>query len=365
MPRAASNRGALAGGGAAGARHRARRLPALLAARLRRLLDSRLRRLGVEPADHLVGARQIGRVRQAHQHHLGGRQRAARGLDLGNAFEQHLPGAREHADGELLGKAAPALAFGLGEREIVGDRRHDFDAGHEMGELGEIGQHHRGIGAGVVLVAQLAQRRRQIAAHHRLEQVDGARPVGQPQHLPHVLAAHQTGRVGDGLIEQGERIAHRTLGGARDQSERLRLDRDLLLRRDAAQVPHQHVCIDAPQIEALAARQHRDRHLAGLGGGEHELGVRRRLFQRLEQRVEGLGREHVHFIEDVDLVARAHGGVADRIVDLAHVLHAVVRGGVHLDDVGMPALHDGLAVNPDLRHMDGGGRRSSRPAARN
>jgi hypothetical protein len=118
-------------------------------------------------------------------------------------------------------------------------------------------------------------------------------------------------------------------------------------------MPHQQIRIDAAQIEALAARQDRHRHLAGFGRGEDELGVRRRLLECLEQRVEGLGREHVHFVENIDLVARAHRGVADRIVDLPHVLDAVVRGRVHLDDVGVPALHDGPAVNPDRGHIDG------------
>jgi len=41
-----------------------------------------------------------------------------------------------------------------------------------------------------------------------------------------------------------------------------------------------------------------------------ELHVRRRLFQRLEDSVEGRPSKHVHFVEDVDLVARAGGGIA-------------------------------------------------------
>ena len=118
---------------------------------------------------------------------------------------------------------------------------------------------------------------------------------------------------------------------------------------------HQQRGIDAAQIEALAARQHRHRHLADFGGGENELGVRRRLFQRLEQRVEGRARQHVHFVEDVDLVARAHRRVADGVVDLAHVVDAVVRGGVHLQHVEVPALDDRLAVHAHHRHVRSSG----------
>ena len=48
-----------------------------------------------------------------------------------------------------------------------------------MGELGEVGEHHRRIGAGVVLVAQLAECAGEVAAHHRLEQIDDAGAVGE------------------------------------------------------------------------------------------------------------------------------------------------------------------------------------------
>ena len=125
------------------------------------------------------------------------------------------------------------------------------------------------------------------------------------------------------LIEQRQRIAHRAFRRARDQRQRRRLDLDLFLGGDALEMLDQQRGIDAAQIEALAARQHRHRHLADFGGGEDELGVRRRLFQRLEQRVERRAREHVHFVEDVDLVARRHRRVADGVVDLAHVLDAL------------------------------------------
>jgi hypothetical protein len=53
--------------------------------------------------------------------------------------------------------------------------------------------------------------------------------------------------------------------------------------------------------------------------------VRRRLFQGFEQCVEGGAREHVHFVEDIDLVARRRRRVADRVVDLAHVVDAIVE----------------------------------------
>ena len=74
--------------------------------------------------------------------------------------------------------------------------------------------------------------------------------------------------------------------------------------------------------------------------------MRRRFFQRLEQRVEGALREHVHFVDDVDLVARLNGRIAHAVDDLAHVVDAGVGGGVHLDHVDVAGFQDGLAMGP-------------------
>ena len=69
---------------------------------------------------------------------------------------------------------------------------------------------------------------------------------------------------------------------------------------------------DAGEVEALAARQDGDRDLVRLGRREDELHVRRRLLQRLEQGVERLRRQHVNFVDDVDLVARSAAGETAR-----------------------------------------------------
>ena len=69
--------------------------------------------------------------------------------------------------------------------------------------------------------------------------------------------------------------------------QRLVLGRHLFLLGDGAEMFDQAIRRHAAQIESLAARQHGDRHLADFRGGEDELHMFRRLFQRLQQRVEG------------------------------------------------------------------------------
>ncbi len=53
-----------------------------------------------------------------------------------------------------------------------------------------------GVGADVVLLAQLGQRGGDVAFHQMLEQIDHPHAVGEAEHLPHVFGAHRTRRVG-------------------------------------------------------------------------------------------------------------------------------------------------------------------------
>ncbi len=159
--------------------------------------------------------------------------------------------------------------------------------------------------------------------------------------------------MGDGLVEQGKRVAHRALGGAGDQRQRIVVDLDLLQVADRGEVADQHVGLDPAQVEAQAARAHRHRHFFDLGGREQELDVFRRLFQRLQQAVESRLGQHVHFVDDIDLGPRHHRHVARAFDDLADVVDAGVRGRVHLDDVDMARFQDRLAMHAEFVHVDG------------
>jgi len=85
------------------------------------------------------------------------------------------------------------------------------------------------------------------------------------------------------------------------------------------------------QIELQAARQHGDRYLLRVRGREDELHVRRRLFQRLEHRVERMPGELMHFVDHVDLVAAAGRRIGRLVQQRSHVVDAAVARGVHLD----------------------------------
>ena len=63
----------------------------------------------------------------------------------------------------------------------------------------------------------------------------------------------------------------------------------------------------------------------------------RRFLQRLQQRVEGVRREHVHFVDEVDLVAASRGSVLDVVEQLAGVVDLGVRRRIDFDEVNEPS----------------------------
>ena len=75
--------------------------------------------------------------------------------------------------------------------------------------------------------------------------------------------------------------------------------------------------------------------------------MRRRLFERLEQRVERVGREHVHLVDEVHLVATARGGVLDVLEQFAGVVDLGARCRIDLDQVDEPPLVDFTAGSTD------------------
>ena len=150
--------------------------------------------------------------------------------------------------------------------------------------------------------------------------------------------------MADGLVEKRGRVPRRALRRPCDQRQRVVGHGGPLRLGDSLQHLDHPLRGDALEIESLAAAQHGDRHLADLGGREDELHMLGRLLEGLQQRIEGAGREHVDFVDDVDLVAGGGGAVGDAVDDLADVADAGARGRVHLKHVDMAALGDGHAV---------------------
>ena len=150
--------------------------------------------------------------------------------------------------------------------------------------------------------------------------------------------------AGDRLIQRGERIANAALAGGGQDGERLGVRLDPLLLANPRHARDQILEIHAAKTEVLAARRDGRRYFVALGGAEHEDRPGRRLFDGLQQRVEGLVGDLVGFVDDEDLVAVARRLVANVLAQFAHLIDTAIAGRVDLDHVHGAARGDFLAT---------------------
>ncbi|OUE30038.1 hypothetical protein BFL35_12475 [Clavibacter michiganensis] len=154
---------------------------------------------------------------------------------------------------------------------------------------------------------------------------------------------------GDELVEQGEGVAHRPAAGPDHERQDAGGDAHVLLRREVLHVvEHLRGRHEAERVVVRAGADGAD-DLVGLGGGEDELHVLRRLLHDLQQRVEALRRDHVRLVEDEDLVAVARRREDRALADVARVVDAVVAGRVDLHHVERPAA---VAAELDAARAD-------------
>ena len=102
----------------------------------------------------------------------------------------------------------------------------------------------------------------------------------------------------------------------------------------------------------LTTRANRLRNVFRLGGRHHEDDVRRRLLQRLQQRIEGSLSDLVRFIKDINLVAVASRRVAGRIAQFANLIDSAIGGRVnldHVDGIALADFHAGVANTARFR----------------
>ena len=225
-----------------------------------------------------------------------------------------------------------------------------------MGDFQQVLHHRQRIGAGIVKPLQIVEPVRDLAAHDFFEQVEHAAAIGQAQHVANRVSGDRIAAFAmrHGLVQQGEGIAGGAFGGAGDQGQGAGLDFHIFFFRDRGQIGGQFAAVYAAQVEALAARQYRHRHFADFCGCENEFHMRWWFFQGLEQAIEGLLGQHVHFVNDIDLVAGAGRSIAHAFDDLADIVNAGAAGGVHLLHIHVAGFGDGDAGIALAAGMDGG-----------
>ena len=78
------------------------------------------------------------------------------------------------------------------------------------------------------------------------------------------------------------------------------------------------------EIKTLTTTEDRRQNLFRIRRREEELHVRRRLLQRLQQRIEGRRREHVNLVDDVDFELARGRRELGRIPQFPHLIDTVV-----------------------------------------
>ena len=114
---------------------------------------------------------------------------------------------------------------------------------------------------------------------------------------------------------------------------------------------------DTAKVKTLAARENRIGDRLHLGGREDKNHVLRRFFQRLQQRVEGRRRKHVHLIDDINLVGALGRHVTHYLAQLADIFDAIVGCPVDLQHVhasGGGYTFAGIALFAGIRALASG-----------
>ena len=222
---------------------------------------------------------------------------------------------------------------------------------HEMQGVESLGKH----------LVEKGERRPVIPGEEMVHQGEAVFVVQDIEVPDHILIFDIRAAEGDGLVENGEGVAHGAIGLGGDDVEGFVVDPDPFLFRDAAEVPDHVGNADAVEIVGLAAGEDGREDLVLFGRRQDEDSVRRGLLQRLEESVErGLGK-HVDLVDDIDAVL-AH---LRRDLHFLHqgldVVHGVVGRGVQFMDAVRPAFLEGDAglalparfhVGPRMRTVD-------------
>ncbi len=171
---------------------------------------------------------------------------------------------------------------------------------------------------------------RRKPVHTRIQQ----RIRREPEQRNRQLVCHP-GRpcTTDQLVEHTQRVTHRPRPRTHHQRQRGGLDRNTLGLAQCRHVVAERLRRHQPERIVVRPGPDRPDHLVGLGGGEDELQVRRRLLDQLQQGVEALRGHHVRLVDDVDLVAALDRREERPLAQIPRVVDTTVRRGVDLDHV--------------------------------
>ena len=182
-----------------------------------------------------------------------------------------------------------------------------------------------------------------VACQEIISQPEVVFVIEDVQVLDDLLVGHFFPAEGDGLVEQCQGVAHGAVGFLGDDVHGVFAHRHTLFGCDALHVADHVFDTDAVEVVGLAAGKDGGQDLVLLSGGQDENRMGRRLFERLEEGVESLLRQHVHLVDDIHAVAADLRGDPYLVGQGADVVHGVIGRGVEFVDAVGASLREGAA----------------------
>ena len=226
-------------------------------------------------------------------------------------------------------------------------RSGHLDEPQRFGPLGHEQVAHVAVEPGHEGLAREALREHLVESDERTDVIAREQHIGDAeisvvvQHverLGHMAVIERRAAERHGLVEHRQRVAHTAVGFLRNEVQRLLVGRDTLCGGNIFKVFDRILDTDTVEIVNLAPRQNRRDDLVLLGGRQDENRMGGRLLQRLEERIERRGREHVDLVDDEDRITPHLRNDAHLLDEGADVLDGVVRCGVELVDVERASL---------------------------
>ena len=168
-------------------------------------------------------------------------------------------------------------------------------------------------------------------------------PAHQAQDLSDRFRRHRTGHD-TALVQQAQGIPEPPvrLDGHETQSFRFRLD--MAAFGHLLQVFRDFIHRGPAEIEPLTPGQDGVQDFLGFRGSQDEHHMFRRFLQGFQQRIEGVGGDHVDFVDDVHLVAAGSGSKIHLLPEFPDFIDAPVGRGVDFHHIPAGPLRDFPAV---------------------
>ena len=226
-----------------------------------------------------------------------------------------------------------AVTFG-----VINSVRHHLRQCGTMPDTQQTLNHFIKVRAVFGHLSHFSQHFRCTAARHDFGQFEQSTAVHGAQHAGYLVLVDIAFAERNRLVGQTEGVTHTALCRPAQLPQRRHFVLNAFSVQNGFQIANNALRRHVLETELQTTRQHSDRQLLRIGGCQQEFDVLWRLFQRFQQGVEAVGREHVHFVDQVNLVAASRRCVLDVVEQFAGVLNLGTGGSIHFDQINKTAF---------------------------